>query len=257
MISEFRKSIKAVLYERLTSPFSGAFFFSWFVWNWKLLYYLFYSNEEVVKRIAFVEVNFVNPWNNLVYPFLSSVFLIVLYPFISTGAFWIWLKFKNWQNELRNEVENKQLLTLEKSVELRMEIRNQQEQFDKILSAKSEEILLQKKEIEKIREEHKNISVDEIYPEEDRTMEEKEEDFWFFMSSPWHDQLKKVAETMQRNQNFVEKVGPEVASYFISNDLVSRRNDNNVLYDFTTKGKYFLKKYLENEAANIEDQKTT
>jgi hypothetical protein len=257
MISEFRKSIKAVLYERLTSPFSGAFFFSWFVRNWKLLYYLFFSNNEVVKRIAFVEVNFVNPWNNLVYPFLSSVFLIVLYPFISTGAFWVWLRFKNWQNELRNEIENKQLLTLEKSVELRMEIRNQQEQFDKILSSKTEEISLLKKEIDSMREQFKNIDTTKLLPEEDRTMEEKEEEFWSFMSSPWSDHIKDVAATMQRNQNFVDRVGPDVASYFISNDLVARRNDNNVLYDFTSKGKYFLKKYLENEMEDNVNKKTT
>lgn len=257
MISEFRKSIKAVLYERLTSPFSGAFFFSWFIWNWKLIYYLFFSNEEIVKRLSFVDRNYINPWNNLVYPFISAVFLIALYPFISTAAFWIWLKFKNWQNELRNEVENKQLLTLEKSVELRMEIRSQQEQFDKVLSSKTEEISLLRKEIDSMREQFKTINGANLVSDEDKTMEEKEEEYWSFMSSPWHDQLKKVAETMQRNQNFVQMVGPDVASYFISNDLVARRNDNNVLYDFTNKGKYFLKKYLEDEIVDIDDKETT
>ena len=40
MLDEFQKSIKAVLYDRLTSPLAGCFIFSWFVWNWGLVYYV-------------------------------------------------------------------------------------------------------------------------------------------------------------------------------------------------------------------------
>lgn len=98
MFKEFKKSIQSVLYERVTSPFSGAFFSSWCVWNWKLVYYLFFSNENVINRIDYAQINFINIENNLIYPFLSSIFLVVGFPFVTTGTYWIWLKFKELAN---------------------------------------------------------------------------------------------------------------------------------------------------------------
>ncbi len=44
MIEDFKKSIQAVFYERISSPLSGAFCLSWVAWNWKLLYTLFFGN---------------------------------------------------------------------------------------------------------------------------------------------------------------------------------------------------------------------
>ena len=96
MTTEFRKSIQAVLYERIHSPFSGAFFFSWVAWNWKLLYFLIFSADPIAARFEFIEANYINLNNNLIYPFLTTIFLITLFPFITTSAYWIWLKFKTW-----------------------------------------------------------------------------------------------------------------------------------------------------------------
>jgi len=125
MLNDFRKSIQSVLYERVRSPFSGAFFFSWIVWNWKLIFYLIFSNVLINDRIKFVDENYINIYNNLIYPFASTVFLIVVYPFITTAGYWVWLKFKTWQIKIRNDIEKNQLLTLEQSITLRMQIRNQ------------------------------------------------------------------------------------------------------------------------------------
>src|SRR5690242_14638677 len=103
MIEDFKKSIQLILNERITSPFSGAFFFSWFVWNWRLLYSLFYSDSTLTlqDKLNFVNANYIKLNDNLWYPLASTIFLVGLYPFVTTTALWIWLKFKKWQSDLK------------------------------------------------------------------------------------------------------------------------------------------------------------
>jgi hypothetical protein len=49
MIDDFKNSIQKILNERIMSPFSGSFFFAWFVWNWRMLYVLRMSRNREFK----------------------------------------------------------------------------------------------------------------------------------------------------------------------------------------------------------------
>lgn len=153
MINDFRKSIQLILAERITSPFSGAFFFSWFIWNWKIIYYLLFSDDtlSLEARLRFVDQNFLKLGSNVIYPLLSAIFLVTLYPFITTSALWVWLRFRKWQNQLRNSIEGQQLLTLDQSIAIRLEIQNQQDKFDRLLKSKDNQILLLLKDNEELR----------------------------------------------------------------------------------------------------------
>jgi len=112
---------------------------------------LLFTGAPITARIEFVEENYINIYNNLLFPFLSTVFLIVVYPFITTAGYWVLLKFKTWQIKIRNDIEKNQLLTLEQSITLRMQIRNQEAKYDDMLIKKDEEILSLKKELEKYK----------------------------------------------------------------------------------------------------------
>ncbi|MCP4460991.1 MAG: hypothetical protein GY816_23670 [Cytophagales bacterium] len=57
-------------------------------------------------------------------------------PFVSNGAYWLNLLFKKWRTDIRNTVEDKQLLSIEKSVAIREEIGNQGENFEKLFDQK-------------------------------------------------------------------------------------------------------------------------
>ncbi len=91
MLDDFKKSVQLILRERITSPFSGAFFFSWFVWNWKMLYYLFFAGEDLTikARLDFVDSNFIEWKYNLIFPIVSALFFVLIYPFITSGARWV------------------------------------------------------------------------------------------------------------------------------------------------------------------------
>ena len=69
-IDELTKSFKAVMYDRLTSPFAGATTISWMFFNWKALYYLMYDNSEVVAKVSYIEAHYSD-----IYEFMVSITL--------------------------------------------------------------------------------------------------------------------------------------------------------------------------------------
>lgn len=158
MVEELRKSINAILYERAASPLYGTFLFSWLIWNWKVTYVTFFVSEDYleINKLDFI-IQMINDWYVLLwYPILSTFILITLMPFISNGAYYLSLKFKKWRIDQRNAVEMKQLLSIEKSIELREEIRSQQEKFDRLLDSKNEEIKILEKQLSTIDEPSSN-----------------------------------------------------------------------------------------------------
>ena len=85
MIDDIKKSISATLYERTTSPLFGAFFFSWVVWNWKIIIALFFttSKELKVTKFEYIDSNLLNLFEGLIYPAISTVLILTLYAWIS------------------------------------------------------------------------------------------------------------------------------------------------------------------------------
>jgi hypothetical protein len=153
MFDDIRKSIQLTLYERITSPLSGALIFSWLVWNWKIPYYLFFDNTQtpILIRFDIIERNFFNYMHNLIYPMISAIFLIIIYPFATTGTLYIWLRFKKWQSAIKNKIEDNQLLTLTQSIELRLQLRRQQDEVAILIRSKDDDISILKKENETLR----------------------------------------------------------------------------------------------------------
>lgn len=239
MLNDFRKSIQSVLYERVRSPVSGAFFFSWIVWNWKLIYYLIFSNILITTRIQFVEENYINIWINLVFPFLSTIFLITVYPFVTTGGYWVWLKFKTWQTNIKNEIEETYRLSIADSLEIKMQIRNQEIEIEKILRKKDEEILLLKKQLEEYTP-----------PENKEQVSTKKslkyshvKEFQEFGRTEYIDFFNILIHTItSRNPLSEEVIPPTTTAYFESNDII--KHDKGLIYSFTEKGKEFVKYYL-------------
>lgn len=141
-MSEIKKSINAILYERFSSPLYGTLILSWLIWNWKIIYLTIFISEEKIEgnKIDYIISNY-SDINNLIYfPLLSSLILLTAVPFVSNGAYWLNLKFNIWKSDKKNEVERKQLLTLEQSIQLRELIADQEKRFENILSDKNSEI---------------------------------------------------------------------------------------------------------------------
>ena len=140
MTSEFRKSINSILFERVSSPLYGAFFFSWLVWNWEIIYLTLFISEESIgcTKIQYIQDYLLNIHTIFTLPAISTLILIVIVPFISNGAYWITLKFTQWRKNQKSSIEGKQLLTLERSIEIMKQINQKDREFDELIEKKNE-----------------------------------------------------------------------------------------------------------------------
>ncbi len=256
MLSEIRKAINALLYERTSSPLFGAFLISWLALNWKFIYYLFAVSSETlyVDRISYIKDNFLDGWHIIWFPLISTVFLIIVYPFISTGAYWINLRFNKWKYELKCESENSQMLTFEKSIELRLEMSKQQELFAKLERDKNQEIEDKDRQIgiltKRLSEAEKEVS--KLASDLSKTEIPKsahDSDYKTFKSNAdLFASFNKLVPLIERNTHrakYNKPIGEDFMRYFISNNIIEEGDDYE--YKFTGKGRYFLKRITDEQ----------
>ena len=142
MIEEFRNSIRSILYERVNSPLFGTLIVSWVVWNWKIIYLTIFISEDKIEgtRIDYILTNYANLNNIVWFPLLSTVALILIIPFVSTGALWVSLKFNKWKKDIKNNIEKTETLTVHQSIDLRKEINDQEVEMQRMLVSKNDKI---------------------------------------------------------------------------------------------------------------------
>lgn len=128
MLEELTKSFKAILYDRVVSPLSGAFILSWSVINWKIFVLLFMGDETASARIANIEslsymaLSWESFFHLLAIPLISALFFIFAYPYPSK---WAYSFAKDRSEELikiKQEKEKKRLLTREESDEITVQM---------------------------------------------------------------------------------------------------------------------------------------
>ncbi len=149
-MDDILKSLKATLYDRLSNPFSGALIISWIAWNWKAIYYLFYGEGTVIYKTEYIHDNFYknlwNPWsdgftlNPIYLPFLSALFITLIYPWVTNKIYSIWLTHKESQRNIKNKIENNRLLTLEESLEYVNTLRDKDIELSNIVNQKNTQI---------------------------------------------------------------------------------------------------------------------
>ena len=139
------KSIKAFLYDRVTSPLFGAFVTAWSIWNYRVISILL-SNEKIDKKFAAIDKLFepftftfqeyqLTIYGELIHgaivPALATAMYIYIYPFLSKPVYEHSLKKQQELRKIKQEEENNRLLSIEESRELYKKIGMLETQIDK------------------------------------------------------------------------------------------------------------------------------
>lgn len=150
MLDEIRKSINAILYERVTSPFYGTLIISWLAWNWKIVYVTFFVSADKVdcsgyltancSKIDYILEHCTNPWNLIYWPLISLVGLLVIMPLFTNGAYWLDLLFKSWKIRKKAEFDEQTPLLPKQANALRRKIKDMDEMFERLSEEKDAEI---------------------------------------------------------------------------------------------------------------------
>ncbi|MDH5216633.1 MAG: hypothetical protein OEX19_02990 [Gammaproteobacteria bacterium] len=251
MIDELKKSVGSILYERVASPLYGTFFISWLIWNWKIIYLtLFIKSDRIDEiKIDYIVKNYADIHFLVTLPVISTALLLILMPFVTNGAYWLHLKFYKWRSDKKNEVEMKQLLTLEQSIQLREEIANKENTFETLLTGKNDEIKRLTLELETVRKQSSSVNKNEPLKEINRADVAKEDNNAndiankIIKSQELHIALDKLAEYIQGGYSMSDAVDTHVLGFYESNNLVV--NKGNGTYEFTDLGKKVYKNILD------------
>ncbi|NSM24989.1 hypothetical protein HT094_12030 [Shewanella sp. ZOR0012] len=153
MLEQISNSIKATLYDRVSSPLSSSFIISWCLWNYKILIVLFssmkpyekYNAIDILVSTTVLQTSFYEPlgyWltNGVAFPFLSALAYIYIYPIPAKIVYRHHLEVQDDLKKKRNEIENNELLTLDDSLILRQEILGKDKYYIEVINSKNKEI---------------------------------------------------------------------------------------------------------------------
>ena len=279
-MEEFYKSIKAILYERISSPFYGTMIISWLIWNWKIPYVTFFVNTSDIKmdKIAYIIQNCNGSFCLIWGPIISTVILLTIFPLITNGAYWVTLKYDQWRIEQRNSIENKQRLTIEQSNQLRLQIRNMADDLERIISKKDEEVkaltyerdeALQNrrddeeikrlkdsaKKSDEVRDSYMNKLADaqdtivrledelKSYKNEEKQRKDIEDEFQEFIQKVrYSKEIERISNLINSEMDLSISVNGDVLNYYIVHNIIAKRNG---AFELTEKGELFLKNYID------------
>lgn len=257
MLEDAKKSIESILTQRLTSPFYGTLIISWLIWNWKIIYLTFFVSQDAIKgtKIDYILENYSEIEHVIWFPILSTIILLVIFPLITNGSYWLDLIYIRWRETKKYTVERKQLLTVEQSIKLREQIINMEKKFEGLLTEKDLEV----EQLKGI------INANKTENTLDNTLEKKVKDI--------QDETKKVnqldlfnfAKKIQENEKLIngfkiieehilggysglsDSIPSDILSFFVSNDLIVK---DEYTYKWTEIGKE-ISKIIVNESFKL------
>lgn len=244
MIDEIKKSISATLYERTTSPLFGTFFFSWILWNWKIIIVLFLteSSELCTTKFEYIDTNLLDFKIGFLYPAISTIVILTVYAWLSEQAYRLWLVFDKRKNNYKNKIEKQKLLTVEQSMKLRLQIANSEEEFNNIIKDKDELISALKNDNKLLLEQSnkdkntKNI----VYTKKTS----KDEFADFFSNEDATNHFEKISTIIVRNTPLHSAGIPDkIISFYVVHDLIFLDDESHGTYSLSDKGKKYLKEY--------------
>ena len=141
MIEDLTTTIKAQLYERVSSPLLSSFFISWCGWNYKFILILF-SGMASHEKIVYIDLNiFPNLASAVVHgallPALTSLLLIFVYPI---PAEFIYRHVKINQRrlkEIQQSIDDESPLSKEQARKLRREALENQLKYEAEIDSKN------------------------------------------------------------------------------------------------------------------------
>ncbi len=153
MIKEVTNSIKAALYQRVSSPLYGTYIFSWCLFNWSKVLPLVFGSGTFDARLktfkaALYTSESVFLYSTILVPILMTVIVLGLQPVLQRFLFIYteWNKSKGLKK--RDEFSSETMLTLEQSNELRASVQKVQQFHQEVLKNKDTEIEEYKKQVE-------------------------------------------------------------------------------------------------------------
>ncbi|MBE3681695.1 hypothetical protein [Vibrio campbellii] len=188
MLADAMTSIKAYLYERAVSPLLGSLIVSWAAWNYRF-FFLAVSDLKYAEKMAEIEkfyqiadthnVLWLFDWTvsnfwaiGVVFPLITSMLYLFVFPFPAEWVYRFSLGRQKVLNDLKNEKQENELLTLEQSKAVRNQLADTEKQFDEQIERKDRAIEVRDREIERLTSEIESLKVEKTTTKPEQQKEE-------------------------------------------------------------------------------------
>ena len=157
MFKELSTSIKANLYERITSPLFGSIAISWLYFNWQSIVFMAMSDQKIEAKLKVFTEQYSDVHINFTYPIVFGSLVALLYPIIAYVPFWVWEKVQHAQRNLKQSLSMSQQLTVEQSLLLRNELVDKEKQIKSIVSENQDTVRTLKSNISTLTKENSEL----------------------------------------------------------------------------------------------------
>ncbi|SEE81737.1 hypothetical protein [Pseudomonas kilonensis] len=141
MIEDFTTTIKAQLYERVSSPLLSSFIISWCGWNYKFLLILI-SNLQTHEKIIYIDLNiFPNTQSIVIHgialPLITSLLLIFVYPIPAESIYRHVKTTQRRLKEIQQSIDDESPISKEQARKIRRESLENQLKYESEIDSKT------------------------------------------------------------------------------------------------------------------------
>jgi hypothetical protein len=160
-MEDILKSIRVQLYERAVSPLTGGFIIAWCLWNYRFFLVLF-SELTLSEKIEWIDCDLYDSRQDafyfvLLYPLLSTVFYLFIYPYIARLVFKFVRKKQVEMINDKKEIDGKILVDEEEFQQFKKDVHSMEEEYRKESDNKDKEIQNRNEKIESLRDDIKGL----------------------------------------------------------------------------------------------------
>lgn len=153
MIKEITNSIRATLYQRISSPLYGTYICSWSIYNWELVLPLIFGTKKFDDKIIDFKLG-LSPeatgfeYHTVIVPLIITAVLLAIQPLLQRFIF-IYTEWNKSEGlKKRDQYSKETMLTLDQSNELRASVQKIQQFHQEVLKNKEEEISEYKRQLD-------------------------------------------------------------------------------------------------------------
>lgn len=162
VFDDIQKSIKAQLYERVSSPLLASFGISWLAWNYRFVMVIV-SSLPLHEKLSFIDTEIFATYQQvllygLLYPLITALFMIFVYPIPAKYVYEHWRRRQSELKFIQHRIDNETPLSREEARELRREALKMSLEYDKEIQGKIVEIARLREHIDGMQQRGSPIS---------------------------------------------------------------------------------------------------
>lgn len=160
MLDDLTKSIKAQLYERVSSPLIASFGIAWLGWNYRFVLVLLTSGTYT-EKFAYIDANLFPTFQQIlltgtVYPLATALFMLFIYPFPAKYVYRYWRERQRELKEIQKQIDDETPLTREEAKQIRQAALKAALDHETEIERQSDEIARLKEFIKELQNEAPN-----------------------------------------------------------------------------------------------------